>query len=127
MTFAFCLPTSSEGHFDRKLHLAWIADAGPQEAVEVEERRGRQRVDVVRVVERVEHLDGRRDRHARVQAERPRQTPIEAEVLVVLAQRVASEIDAVDDARTWRDRLRAPCLRARVQLERAGKPIEAEE
>ena len=44
---------------DRQLRLARVADALPQEPVEVEQRRRRQRVHVVRVVEGVEHLEAR--------------------------------------------------------------------
>src|SRR5438270_8419792 len=54
---------TSDGSLELELHgdldLPWIADTLAQEAVEVEQRRRRERVDVVGVVERIEHLDAR--------------------------------------------------------------------
>src|SRR5215470_7576332 len=41
----------------RQLRFAWVTHPVAQKTVEVEQRRRAQRVDVVLVVERVEHLD----------------------------------------------------------------------
>src|SRR5262245_24767111 len=66
-----------ERHLDRKLNLPRISDAGSEEPVEVEQRRRRERVDVVRVVERVEHLEARHDVDAHADAERTLEPPVE--------------------------------------------------
>ena len=70
-----------ERHLDRQLHLARIADTLPQEAVEVEQRHRRQRIDVVGVVERVEHLEARDDLRSGRRCEAALQPPVEREVL----------------------------------------------
>src|SRR4051794_14708392 len=94
-----------KGNLDRELRLAWIADARPQEAVEVEQGRRAERVDVVGVVEGVEHLEHRRDLVAAAKPERPSEPPVEREELVVLAFAVAAAIDAVQHSRGRGDRL----------------------
>ena len=114
---------SSERQLDRQLHLPRVADAGPEESVEIEKRRRRERVDVVGVVERVEHLRRRNHLNAAAEAEGPGQPPIETEVRIVFPQGVASEIDAVHDAWRRRNRLRAARLRARVELD-ASRDLE---
>src|SRR5215471_10734247 len=78
-----------KGELQRELHLARIAHALPQEAVEVEQARCCQRVHVVGVVESVEHLHGWNQRVALAQLDRTHQAPIEREVLIVLSQSVA--------------------------------------
>src|SRR6266581_3294073 len=108
---------SSERHLYRELRLPRVADALPEEAVEVEERRRRQRVNVVGVVERVEHLEARNHLSARSHAERTLKTPIKRKVLVVLPIPVAPAIDAVQDARGGGDRLRSTALQTHVDQE----------
>src|SRR6187399_3042800 len=99
---------------ERQLHcqlrLARVADTRAQEAVEVEQRRRAQRVDVVRVVERVEHLDDRRQLVVRAKAERAPESPVEREILVVLPLAVPAAIDTVEDPRARGDRLGAAVL-----------------
>src|SRR5262245_38495275 len=106
-----------ESHLNRQLYLSWISDARAKKAVEVEERWRRQRIDIVRVVERVEHLQSRADLGASADAEWSTDPPVEAEVRVVLAKRVSSPVDAALDARARRKRLRGPSLRAHVQFD----------
>ena len=110
----------SKRHLHRQLHLTRIADALPQEPVEVEQRHRRQRVDVVGVVERVEHLDARNHLVAPAEPERPLQPPVEREVRVVLAIPVAAAIVAVQHARRRRDRLRRPSLDPDVDQDAAA-------
>src|SRR5918999_5002450 len=94
------------------------ADTRAQESVEIEQRRRAERVDVVFVVERVEHLQDRDHLEpAPLQVERPRDAPVEAEERIVLALRVAAAVDPVEAARARRDRLGAPSLEPRVRLE----------
>ena len=69
--------------------MSRIADALPQEPVKVEQRRRAQRVDVVLVVESIEHLHDWNQRVAFAKLERPLQAPIKRKVFVVLAQRIA--------------------------------------
>src|SRR5215475_6579583 len=85
---------SLERHLHAELRLPWVADALAQEAVEVEEPGRRQRVDVVPVVEGVEHLEAGNDLRTS-QLERTLETPIEREVLVVLPIPVTSAVDIV--------------------------------
>src|SRR5918911_3550758 len=106
-------PRRSEQELDGQLHLPRVADALAEEAVEVEETRRRERVDVVRVVEGVEHLDDGDERLALAEAERALQAPVEGEELVVLARRVAVR----RRAHAPRDRLRAARLHAGVAFE----------
>src|SRR5215813_11452285 len=73
----------SERDLDGELHLPGIPDALAQEAVEVEQRRRRERVHVVGVVERVEHLRARDDLGG-PHLERPLHAPVEGEEGVVL-------------------------------------------
>src|SRR5206468_3392083 len=87
-----------EGELDRDLDLPRVAHTLPQKARKIEQRSGRERVHVVRVVEGVEHLDARNELIAPPEPERPLQPPIEREVLVVLAVPVAAAIGAVQDA-----------------------------
>ena len=100
----------SEDELESELDDARVADALTQEAVEVEEAGRDQRVDVVCVIERIEHLDHRNDRETFTQMNRPLNAPVKREVLVVLARSVA--IGRCAHAR--RDRLRAARLYARV-------------
>src|SRR6185437_8526930 len=79
----------SERKSNRQLHLTRIAHALTQEAVEIEQPRRDERVDVVRVVEGIEHLDHRDDRETFAQSERPLNTPVKREVLVIFAVDVA--------------------------------------
>src|SRR5262245_56505219 len=89
---------SLERHLHAKLRLPWVADALTQEAVEVEQRGRRERIHVVRVVERVEHLEAGNDLSPS-QPERTLETPVEREVLVVLAVPVPPAIDVVQHTR----------------------------
>src|SRR5215216_2271165 len=57
-----CLKSKRKLH--RQLHLSRIAHALPQEPVKVKQSRRHERIDVVGVVERIEHLDYRNDREA---------------------------------------------------------------
>src|SRR5262245_54968053 len=105
---------SLERHLHAKLRLPRVADALPQEAVEVEEAGRRQRIDVVRVVEGVEHLETGNDLSPS-QLERTLETPVEREVLVVLAVPVATAIDSVQHTGRRGDRLCCAALSADVQ------------
>src|SRR5918912_1158638 len=78
-----------EDELDGELKLARVADALAQEAVEVEEAGRDERVDVVRVVEGIEHLDDGDERHRLGEVEGALESPVEREERVVLAQRVA--------------------------------------
>src|SRR5262245_12958402 len=105
---------SLERHLHAKLRLPRVADALPQEAVEVEEAGRRQRIDVVRVVEGVEHLETGNDLSPS-QLERTLETPVEREVLVVLPIPVTSTIVIVQHTGGCGDRLRRATLRPNVQ------------
>src|SRR5262249_31717649 len=99
-------PLLLEDELQRQLYLARIAHALTQEAVEIEQPRRYQRVDVVVVVERVEHLNRRNHRIPLVEPDRPQQPPIEREVLIVLSETVA----VCRGPHVGRDRLRAASL-----------------
>ena len=73
-----------EGELDRQLQLSGIAHALSQEPVEVEESRRDERVDVVGVVESIEHLDDRSYRKA-IKLEWPLNAPVKREIAVVFA------------------------------------------
>src|SRR5262245_61067375 len=105
---------SLERHLHAELRLPRVADALAQEAVEVEQRWRRERVHVVRVVEGVEHLETGNDLSAS-QLELALETPVEREVLIVLAIPVAAAVDIVQHARRRRDWLCRPPLDAHVQ------------
>lgn len=100
-----------ERKLNRELQLPWVTHTLPQESVEIKEagRRERiliagaaERVDEVIVIERIEHLDHRDQLVPFTKSERPRQTPIEREIVVVFAQRVPICRRA---GRSWRSRL----------------------
>src|SRR6266481_984693 len=121
----------------RQLRLPRIADALAQEPIKVEEGRRAQGVDIVLVVERVEQLQLRRERHVLTKFERTLDTEIKREVSVVFAQMIAAAIDAVYESRNriihaaWRARfgpirivrngLCGVRLHAEVQVETPGK------
>src|SRR5262245_16853262 len=105
----------SERELRGQLQLARVAHSLAQEAVEVEQRHRGQWVDQVLVVEGVEHLDGRDDRVTFGEAEDPRQSPVEREKFVVLAQRVA--VGGRANARSTRSNL---CLARGAGLRAAG-------
>src|SRR5688572_15818764 len=113
-----------ENNLDGELHLPRITDTSPEEAVEVEQRRRAERVDVVLVVERVEHLEDRDDLHAAaLEAEWTREAPVEGEERVVLAVAVAATIHTVQRARARGNGLGAARLDARVGVQ-AGRQRE---
>src|SRR5262245_18403624 len=89
---------SLERHLHAKLRLPRVADALAQEAVEVEEPWRRQRVAVVRVDERVEHLEAGNDLSTS-ELELTLETPVEREVVVVLPIPVAAAVDIVQNTR----------------------------
>src|SRR5712664_2922526 len=76
---AGCAPLVLEVHLHRELHLPRVAHALAQEAVEVEEARADERVDVVLAVEGVEHLDRGDDLHVFPRLEGPHEPPVEGE------------------------------------------------
>src|ERR1051325_8105873 len=80
---------------DRELRLARVAVANPEEAVEVEKLRRGQRVDIVGVVESVEHFELGDEGIPFAETERPCDAEVEGEEGVILAQRIASGIHAV--------------------------------
>ena len=108
-----------------------------QEPIKIEEGRRAQGVDVVLIIERVEQLELRSERHVLAKFERTLDTEIEREVSVVFAQMIAAAIDAVYESRkriihtAWRPRsspirivsngLRGVRLHAEVQVEAPGK------
>jgi len=109
-----------ERELRRELHLQRIADARSQEAIEVEQRGRDERIDVVVIVERVEHLEDRRDRVPTIApAERTGQSPIQGEELIVLPDAIAASVHAVEDAGIRSDRLRRPRLNAYVAFKSA--------
>jgi hypothetical protein len=59
-----------------QLQLPWIADPLTQKSVEVEEGSGGEWVDVVLVVESIEHLNYRDQRIAFAKPERPLDAPV---------------------------------------------------
>src|ERR1700730_12542210 len=103
----------SKGKPDRQLQLSGIAHTLPQESVEIEQARRTERIDVVLVVEGIEHLDDRGQRVPLTKLEGTLYPPIEREVLIVFAQRVA----VCGGAHIWCDRLRASCLDPEGTLE----------
>src|SRR5437870_1425767 len=113
----FC---SSECELHGQLYFSRVADALAQEPVEIKQGRSSQRIHVILVVERVEHLDHGDQRIAVTKLERPHDAPIERNVLVVLPGRVAfaSRIGCATRRRNGLWRMR---LQAQVQVESAGK------
>src|SRR5262249_38798462 len=104
-----------ERRLDSHLKLPWVADANAKKPGEVEQRRRRQRVDVVDVVEGVEHLQAGNNLAPCAKAEASLEPPVERKVRVVLPIPVAAAIDAVQDARRGRDWLRGSPLNPRVE------------
>ena len=68
-----------ESKLDRELHLPWIAYTLPQETIEVEKSRRDEWVDVIGVVEGIEHLDNRNYRKA-IKLEWPLNAPVKREI-----------------------------------------------
>jgi hypothetical protein len=60
----------------------------PQEAVEVEQRRCGERVDIVLAIESIEHLDDGDQRIVLAKLEWTLQSPIKREILIVLSGRI---------------------------------------
>src|SRR5260370_34493682 len=71
-----------ESKLHGQLELSRITHALPQEAVKVEQRCRTQRVNVVGIVEGIEHLDDRNQRVAFTKLEWTLETPVKLEVLV---------------------------------------------
>src|SRR5262245_60121974 len=86
-----------ESELNRELGLQRIAYALAQEAVEIEQPRRDQRVDVVLVVKAVEHLHHRRQSVTVAKVDWPERTPIKGEEAVVFAKVIATAINAVHD------------------------------
>src|SRR5215475_6790752 len=78
---------------DGDLRLARIADAHAQEAVEVEQRRSRKRVDVVLVVEKVEDFNPRNQRITFAEVDRARHAEVESKEAVVFAKVIAAAVN----------------------------------
>ena len=89
-----------------QLRLTRVSDAKAQEAVEVEKSRRRERVDVVLVIEGVEHFDLRNHGEAFAETERTGDAEVEREEGVVFAKGVASSVDTILEARLGGDGLR---------------------
>ena len=89
--FYFCSVTLQwlKSQFHRELHLPWITDTLPQEPVKVKEPGRHERVDVVCVIERIEHLNCGNQGVSLAKLEPSGQPPIKREKLVVLAERIA--------------------------------------
>src|SRR5215472_2111188 len=85
-----------ESELNRKLGLQRITYALAQEAVEIEQPRRDQRVDVVLVVKAVEHLNHWGERVTVAKVDWPERTPIKGEEAVVFAKVIAAAINAVD-------------------------------
>jgi len=116
---------SLEGELHSQLHLTRIAHTLSQEPVKVEESWRRERIDVVGVVEGIEHLDHRNNREAFVKVEWPLKTPVEREILIVFARRVS--IRCCANSRC--DRLSTSCLHPEVSFKsptqfNKGKEVE---
>src|SRR3954466_9529198 len=105
-----------ERELHRQLCLARIAHTLPQEAVKVEQSRRRQRIHVVLVVERIEHLDLGNQRVTFAELERTSCCPVEREVRVVFPKSVASAVLPIHKSRTARDWLRRMRLHPEVRL-----------
>src|SRR5262245_13644713 len=88
----------SEGELHGKLQLPRITHALAQEAIEIEQSRRYQRVDVVVVVEGVEHLQHRNQRVAVAEFNGADHAPVEGEVFSVLAQVVPAAVNSGHDA-----------------------------
>src|SRR5436190_22282947 len=73
------LSASLESKFHGKLGLQRIADTLAQEAVKVKQSRRDQRIDVVAIVEAVEHLKRRREHVAVTEVEWPAAAPVKGE------------------------------------------------
>src|SRR5207245_7627386 len=113
----FC---SSECELHGQLYFSRVADALAQEPVEIEQSRSSQRIHVVLVVERVEHLDHGDQRIAVTELEGPHDAPIERNVLVVLPGRVALA-SRIGCATRRRDGLWRMRLQAQIQVESTRK------
>jgi hypothetical protein len=111
----------SERELQSQLQLSRVANALTQKTVEIEESGRHQRVDEVRVIEGIEHLDDRDQPIPLSEMERALQSPVEREVAVVFAQRIATSIHAVEEARAGSDRLRRMRLNARVKFQAPGQ------
>src|SRR6266576_3670467 len=79
----------SERELNRQLHLPGIANALPQEAVKIEQPRRAQRVDVVCIVEGIEHLEDRDQCVPFTKLEGTLDAPVERKEFIVLSQGVA--------------------------------------
>src|SRR5262249_11025825 len=84
-----------ESELNRELGLQGITYALAQEAVEIEQPRRDQRVDVVLIVKAVEHLHHRRQSVTVAKVDWPECTPIKSEEAVVFAKVIAAAINAV--------------------------------
>src|SRR5579859_2101865 len=129
---------TSKSKLHRKLRLEWIAHSLAQEPVKIEQARGHQRVDVVAIVESVEHFNHRCQHVAISEVERPKGTPVKGEEAIVFTQVVATAINAVHYTRQRitraarrpgaiaqrivRDRLGCVGLDASAELETSGQP-----
>src|SRR5258708_29402432 len=106
-----------ESQLESKLHcqlqLSGISHALTEKAVKVKQPRRAERVDVVLVVEGIEHLDDGNQRIALAKFEGSLDSPIKREVLIVLAQRVAIRCGAY----VRRYGLSRTCLHAEVSFQ----------
>lgn len=93
-----------ESKLDRELHLPWIAYTLPQETIEVEKSRRDEWVDVIGVVEGIEHLDNRNYRKAFAKFDRSLDAPVKREILVVLPRGVAISGSANSPRSNWLSR-----------------------
>src|SRR5262249_16114629 len=84
-----------ESEFQRKLRLYRIAHALAQEAIKVEQPRRHQRVDVVLVVEAVEHLKHRDQRITISEFDWPGSSPVKRKETVIFAQMIAPAVDSI--------------------------------
>ena len=112
-----------EGQSHRQLNLPRIANTLSQEPVEVKQAWRSKWIDIVGVVEGIEHLEHRNDREAFVQFDRPLDSPIKREILIVFAQSVAVS----SSSHCRRDRLSRASLNAEVSIKSPAQVNEGEE
>src|SRR5262249_17329175 len=88
-----------ESELQRKLSLQRIAHPLAQETVKIEQSRRHQRINVVLIVEAVEHLKHRDERVTIAKFDRSGGSPIKGEEPVIFAQVITSAVYAVHHAR----------------------------
>src|SRR6266498_4688778 len=100
-----------------QLHLSRITNSLPQKSKEVKKSRGSEGIDIISVVESIEHFYNWNECVAFPKLERPLQSPIEREVLVILAQSIA----ICCGAWVWCNRLGGTSLNSEITSKPPGQ------